>query len=44
MTIEQARQAVLAGSPEHFLFHYGDLANTPGGRADAEARRKLVMS
>ena len=27
--IEQARQAVLAGSPEHLLFHYGDLAFAP---------------
>ena len=39
--VEQARQAVVAGSPEHFLFHYGDLVQGSGA-ADAAALRRAM--
>ena len=39
--VEQARQAVVAGSPEQFLFHYGDLVQGSGA-ADAAALRRAM--
>ena len=39
--VEQARQAVVAGSPEHFLFHYGDLVQGSGA-LDAAALRHAM--
>ena len=39
--VEQARQAVVAGSPEQFLFHYGDLVEGSGA-ADAAALRAAM--
>ena len=39
--VEQARQAVVAGSPEQFLFHYGDLVEGSGA-ADAAALRRAM--
>ncbi len=40
--VEQARQAVLAGSPEQFLFHFGDIARTPTGKAAAQALKAAM--
>jgi hypothetical protein len=40
--VEQARQSVVAGSPEHFLFEYSELATRDVGKAAAAALRDAM--